>query len=148
MNPLNSAVFCYVHDDDKIMEKIRHFLEEEYRLKCCIPQRNFDYNMTYYDEAERNILRSASTVVFLSVTALHNDIHSIERNLARHVELHRSFMHRVIYITLENLDDVSDLPTDLQVLMQYNEYIRWSENSDNSKSKFKQKLLSKIQRCL
>ena len=138
--------FCYIHEDDVNVEKIRHFLEEECRLKCCIPQRNFSDQFTDdYDQAELNMMKSASTVVFLSFAAINNHQHRVERYQARHVELKRSFEHRVVYVALEDLRDVTRAGDDLHTILRYREYLQWKEDAGpRQEAAFKGRLLKKV----
>ena len=138
--------FCYVHEDDQKVENIRHFLEEECRLKCCIPQRNFSDQFTDdFDQAELNMMKSASTVVFLSFAAINNHQHRVERYQARHVELKRSFEHRVVYVALDDLRDVTRAGDDLHTILRYREYLQWKEDAGpRQEAAFKGRLLKKV----
>ena len=138
---------CYVHDDDAIMEKIRYFLEEECRLKCCIPQRNFPYNISYLDAVSLHVQRSASTLVLLSEAALLSDAHHLERSLARHVELHRSFTHRVMYVALEELCDVTcdAEDDDVTLVLKSGKLLKWKPGGDErDEAEFMTRLLRKV----
>ena len=138
--------FCYIHEDDVNIERMRYFLEEECRLKCCIPQRNFSDQFTDdYDQAELNMMKSASTVVFLSCAAINNHQHRVERYQARHVELKRSFEHRVVYVALEDLRDVTRAGDDLHTILRYREYLQWKEDAGpRQEAAFRGKLLKKV----
>ena len=146
-NTLTSTfTFVTFISDEENVEKIRYFLEEECRLKCCIPQRNFSDQFTDdFDQAELNMMKSASTVVFLSFAAINNHQHRVERYQARHVELKRSFEHRVVYVALEDLRDVIRAGDDLHTILRYREYLQWKEDAGpRQEAAFKGRLLKKV----
>ena len=138
--------FCYVHSDDEAMEEVRAFLEGESGLKCCIPQRDFDYEDGDTSTAtEKHLNVSAATLVLWSCAALESETHEMQYRMARNMELYRRFHHRVLHVCVEDLSDVTD--ADVKSILRCGQYMQWKcDWTEAQKQRFMERLLGKIYR--
>ena len=70
----------------------------------------------------------------------------LERSLARHVELHRSFTHRVMYVALEELCDVTEaLDDDVTLVLKSGKLLKWKPGGDErDEAEFMTRLLKRV----
>ena len=128
-----------------VINELELILEKLYGFRCCIPQRDFPGTGVDIEHISCFMSKCQMSIIVLSRQALQSHIQSIERNLARHMELH-STQAEVIYILLDDLSDVTD--SHVMSVITGNIGLLYPHGSAVAQEHFYDKLRAKIYKTL